>query len=161
MCQYVYDCKVIKIIAPYFHHHGLHQINFKVSSLATGRVLAAELPNYGNMDCTVLYPASAKASNEIGKCLKYMVICDFLDEHNYRVLYACWNSFICFTNIYLCISGEEWVVVVHMFVQLKLTSFCTELTFLSNLLYATSTYHFIFLDKVEYLNFTIRSPWIF
>lgn len=34
-------------------------------SKATGRVLAAELPNYGKMGCTVLYPASAKASNEI------------------------------------------------------------------------------------------------
>ncbi|KAL8487864.1 hypothetical protein ACS0TY_024245 [Phlomoides rotata] len=36
-----------------------------VPSKATGRVLAAELPNYGNMGSTVLYPASAKASNEI------------------------------------------------------------------------------------------------
>ncbi|KAL2249655.1 UNVERIFIED_CONTAM: Uroporphyrinogen-III synthase, chloroplastic [Sesamum indicum] len=34
-------------------------------SKATGKVLAAELPDYGNARCTVLYPASAKASNEI------------------------------------------------------------------------------------------------
>ncbi|KAI3460256.1 hypothetical protein Pfo_016919 [Paulownia fortunei] len=36
-----------------------------IPSKATGRVLAAELPNYGSAMCTVLYPASAKASNEI------------------------------------------------------------------------------------------------
>ncbi|KAK4429043.1 Uroporphyrinogen-III synthase, chloroplastic [Sesamum alatum] len=34
-------------------------------SKATGKVLAAELPDCGNERCTVLYPASAKASNEI------------------------------------------------------------------------------------------------
>ncbi|CAN1197449.1 Uroporphyrinogen-III synthase, chloroplastic [Linum perenne] len=34
-------------------------------SKATGKVLAAELPNSGNRKCTVLYPASVKASNEI------------------------------------------------------------------------------------------------
>ncbi|PIN12813.1 Uroporphyrinogen III synthase UROS/HEM4 [Handroanthus impetiginosus] len=34
-------------------------------SKATGKVLAAELPDHGNARCTVLYPASAKASNEI------------------------------------------------------------------------------------------------
>ncbi|KAG8377642.1 hypothetical protein BUALT_Bualt08G0054200 [Buddleja alternifolia] len=34
-------------------------------SKATGKVLAAELPNHCNTRCTVLYPASAKASNEI------------------------------------------------------------------------------------------------
>ncbi|XP_050213215.1 uroporphyrinogen-III synthase, chloroplastic isoform X2 [Mercurialis annua] len=34
-------------------------------SKATGRVLASELPKIGNKRCTVLYPASAKASNEI------------------------------------------------------------------------------------------------
>ncbi|PON46851.1 Tetrapyrrole biosynthesis, uroporphyrinogen III synthase [Parasponia andersonii] len=34
-------------------------------SKATGKVLASELPNNGNTKCTVLYPASAKASNEI------------------------------------------------------------------------------------------------
>lgn len=33
---------------------------------ATGKVLASELPKNGNEKCTVLYPASAKASNEIG-----------------------------------------------------------------------------------------------
>ncbi|CAI0465252.1 unnamed protein product [Linum tenue] len=33
--------------------------------LATGKVLAAELPDCGNGRCTVLYPASAKASTEI------------------------------------------------------------------------------------------------
>jgi uroporphyrinogen-III synthase len=32
---------------------------------ATGKVLATELPKIGNKT-TVLYPASAKASNEIG-----------------------------------------------------------------------------------------------
>ncbi|KAG8389993.1 hypothetical protein BUALT_Bualt01G0037100 [Buddleja alternifolia] len=36
-----------------------------VPSKATGKVLAAELPNYGNARCTVLYPASAKAGNDI------------------------------------------------------------------------------------------------
>lgn len=36
-----------------------------VPSKATGKVLALELPNNGNKKCTVLYPASAKASNEI------------------------------------------------------------------------------------------------
>ncbi|CAN0922237.1 Uroporphyrinogen-III synthase, chloroplastic [Linum grandiflorum] len=34
-------------------------------SKATGKVLAAELPSSGNRKCTVLYPSSAKASNEI------------------------------------------------------------------------------------------------
>ncbi|XVF63991.1 hypothetical protein PTKIN_Ptkin09bG0131400 [Pterospermum kingtungense] len=34
-------------------------------SKATGKVLASELPKDGNKRCTVLYPASAKASNEI------------------------------------------------------------------------------------------------
>lgn len=34
-------------------------------SKATGKILASELPNCGNGRCTVLYPASAKASNEI------------------------------------------------------------------------------------------------
>ncbi|KAJ6709803.1 UROPORPHYRINOGEN-III SYNTHASE CHLOROPLASTIC [Salix koriyanagi] len=34
-------------------------------SKATGKVLALELPNNGNKRCTVLYPASAKASCEI------------------------------------------------------------------------------------------------
>ncbi|PON49563.1 Tetrapyrrole biosynthesis, uroporphyrinogen III synthase [Trema orientale] len=34
-------------------------------SKATGKVLASELPKNGNTKCTVLYPASAKASNEI------------------------------------------------------------------------------------------------
>ncbi|XP_031273434.1 uroporphyrinogen-III synthase, chloroplastic isoform X2 [Pistacia vera] len=34
-------------------------------SKATGKVLASELPKNGNERCTVLYPASEKASNEI------------------------------------------------------------------------------------------------
>ncbi|GMP44161.1 hypothetical protein CsSME_00013220 [Camellia sinensis var. sinensis] len=34
-------------------------------SKATGKVLASELPKHGNKKCTVLYPASAKASAEI------------------------------------------------------------------------------------------------
>ncbi|VFQ86888.1 unnamed protein product [Cuscuta campestris] len=34
-------------------------------SKATGKVLALELPKHGNERCTVLYPASAKASGEI------------------------------------------------------------------------------------------------
>ncbi|KAJ6872258.1 hypothetical protein NC651_031381 [Populus alba x Populus x berolinensis] len=34
-------------------------------SKATGKVLASELPKNGSKRCTVLYPASAKASNEI------------------------------------------------------------------------------------------------
>ncbi|GER53722.1 uroporphyrinogen-III synthase family protein [Striga asiatica] len=34
-------------------------------SKAIGKVLAVELPDNGNQRCTVLYPASAKASNEI------------------------------------------------------------------------------------------------
>ena len=37
-------------------------------SSATGKVLASELPKDGNRKCTVLYPASAKASGEIGMC---------------------------------------------------------------------------------------------
>ncbi|XP_057793838.1 uroporphyrinogen-III synthase, chloroplastic [Salvia miltiorrhiza] len=36
-----------------------------VPSKAIGKVLTAELPKLGNERCTVLYPASAKASNEI------------------------------------------------------------------------------------------------
>ncbi|XP_021896451.1 uroporphyrinogen-III synthase, chloroplastic isoform X2 [Carica papaya] len=36
-----------------------------VPSKATGQVLASELPKKGNKRCTVLYPASLKASNEI------------------------------------------------------------------------------------------------
>ncbi|XVE55938.1 hypothetical protein DITRI_Ditri03aG0197300 [Diplodiscus trichospermus] len=35
------------------------------SSKATGKVLASELPKDSNKRCTVLYPASVKASNEI------------------------------------------------------------------------------------------------
>ncbi|EOY14565.1 Uroporphyrinogen-III synthase family protein isoform 5 [Theobroma cacao] len=34
-------------------------------SKATGKILASELPKDGNRRCTVLYPASVKASNEI------------------------------------------------------------------------------------------------
>ncbi|KAM7521040.1 hypothetical protein LguiB_020002 [Lonicera macranthoides] len=34
-------------------------------SKATGKVLASELPKHGDRKCRVLYPASAKASNEI------------------------------------------------------------------------------------------------
>ena len=37
-------------------------------SSATGKVLASELPKNGNMKCTVLYPASAKAGGDIGMC---------------------------------------------------------------------------------------------
>lgn len=37
-----------------------------VPSKATGKVLAKELPRDGNGRCTVLYPASMKASHEIG-----------------------------------------------------------------------------------------------
>lgn len=33
---------------------------------ATSKVLASELPKHGDRKCRVLYPASAKASNEIG-----------------------------------------------------------------------------------------------
>ncbi|KAL9143733.1 hypothetical protein ABFS82_14G253500 [Erythranthe guttata] len=40
-----------------------------VPSKATGTVLAAELPNYCNARSSVLYPASAKASNEIDEGL--------------------------------------------------------------------------------------------
>ncbi|KAF5817730.1 putative uroporphyrinogen-III synthase [Helianthus annuus] len=36
-----------------------------VPSKATGKVLASELPKHGNERCTVLYPASAKASHDI------------------------------------------------------------------------------------------------
>uniref|UniRef100_A0A2P2KKX1 Uroporphyrinogen-III synthase n=1 Tax=Rhizophora mucronata TaxID=61149 RepID=A0A2P2KKX1_RHIMU len=36
-----------------------------VPSKATGKVLALELPKDSNKHCTVLYPASAKASNDI------------------------------------------------------------------------------------------------
>lgn len=41
---------------------------------ATGKVLASELPKNSSTKCTVLYPASAKASNEIGLCC-FLVIC--------------------------------------------------------------------------------------
>ncbi|KAL6548824.1 hypothetical protein OROHE_008669 [Orobanche hederae] len=37
---------------------------------AIGKVLAAELPDLGHSRCTVLYPASSKASNEIEEGLK-------------------------------------------------------------------------------------------
>ncbi|KAJ3702572.1 hypothetical protein LUZ61_006277 [Rhynchospora tenuis] len=40
------------------------QIAFTPSK-ATGKVLAQELPNFGQSNCRVLYPASMKASNEI------------------------------------------------------------------------------------------------
>lgn len=40
-----------------------------VPSKATGKVLASELPKVRNSGCTVLYPASAKASSEIEKGL--------------------------------------------------------------------------------------------
>ncbi|CAI9267009.1 unnamed protein product [Lactuca saligna] len=36
-----------------------------VPSKATGKVLASELPNHGNENCTVLYPASEKASHDL------------------------------------------------------------------------------------------------
>lgn len=40
-------------------------------SKATGKVLASELPMDGNKRCTVLYPASVKASNEIEEGLSH------------------------------------------------------------------------------------------
>ncbi|KAG8494169.1 hypothetical protein CXB51_011818 [Gossypium anomalum] len=40
-------------------------------SKATGKVLASELPMDGNKKCTVLYPASVKASNEIEEGLSH------------------------------------------------------------------------------------------
>ncbi|XP_021283828.1 uroporphyrinogen-III synthase, chloroplastic isoform X2 [Herrania umbratica] len=43
-----------------------HSLNVAFApSKATGKVLASELPKDGNRRCTVLYPASVKASNEI------------------------------------------------------------------------------------------------
>ncbi|KAE8718146.1 Uroporphyrinogen-III synthase [Hibiscus syriacus] len=42
-----------------------------VPSKATGKVLASELPKDGNNRCTVLYPASVKASNEIEEGLSH------------------------------------------------------------------------------------------
>ncbi|KAL0351969.1 UNVERIFIED_CONTAM: Uroporphyrinogen-III synthase, chloroplastic [Sesamum calycinum] len=44
---------------------GTPKLRVGVVGAATGKVLAAELPDYGNARCTVLYPASVKASNEI------------------------------------------------------------------------------------------------
>ncbi|XP_031737242.1 uroporphyrinogen-III synthase, chloroplastic isoform X2 [Cucumis sativus] len=38
-------------------------------SKAIGKVLASELPKLGNTKCSVLYPASTKASNDIEECL--------------------------------------------------------------------------------------------
>ncbi|KAI3513140.1 hypothetical protein L1887_20466 [Cichorium endivia] len=38
-----------------------------VPSKATGKVLASELPKHGNETCTVLYPASVKASHDLEK----------------------------------------------------------------------------------------------
>ncbi|KAL0438672.1 UNVERIFIED_CONTAM: Uroporphyrinogen-III synthase, chloroplastic, partial [Sesamum latifolium] len=51
---------------PLIQHMQLPDVD-KLSSVlsTTGKVLAAELPDYGDARCTVLYPASAKASNEI------------------------------------------------------------------------------------------------
>lgn len=42
---------------------------------ATGKVLALELPKHGNEKCTVLYPASAKASHDIGMCFVSIGFC--------------------------------------------------------------------------------------
>ncbi|TQD97497.1 hypothetical protein C1H46_016898 [Malus baccata] len=44
---------------------GTPNVTVGVVGAATGEVLASELPKNGNEKCTVLYPASAKASNEI------------------------------------------------------------------------------------------------
>ncbi|KAJ1687234.1 hypothetical protein LUZ63_018624 [Rhynchospora breviuscula] len=46
-------------------------------SIATGKVLAQELPKFDHSDCRVLYPASVKASNEIE---------DVLSDRGYDVL---------------------------------------------------------------------------
>lgn len=52
---------------------------------AIGKILAAELPHHGNARCTILYPASAKAGNEIGENYKYMIPPHF---PSYRIISA-------------------------------------------------------------------------
>ncbi|WMV27490.1 hypothetical protein MTR67_020875 [Solanum verrucosum] len=49
-------------------------------SKATGKVLALELPRNGNDKCTVLYPASAKASTDIG-IYSFCGVCKFSLEY--------------------------------------------------------------------------------
>ncbi|RWR84119.1 uroporphyrinogen-III synthase, chloroplastic isoform X2 [Cinnamomum micranthum f. kanehirae] len=59
-----------------FYYHRGNDILFSYFP-AVGKVLASELPKYQNKICTVLYPASAKAGNEIGmfiaSVLRYFV----------------------------------------------------------------------------------------
>lgn len=43
----------------------------QLSLSAIGKVLASELPKLGNANCSVLYPASTKASNDIGIFFSY------------------------------------------------------------------------------------------
>lgn len=40
---------------------------------ATGKVLASELPDNVGKSSSVLYPASLKASNEIGVCFGFLI----------------------------------------------------------------------------------------
>lgn len=67
-----------------------------VDSSATGKVLALELPKFGHKNCTVLYPASLKAGNEIGGsflCL-YSCICSLLYRDAHPPYYFIHNEII-------------------------------------------------------------------
>lgn len=81
---------------------------------ATGKVLALELPNNGNKKCTVLYPASAKASNEIGMCYDRQVCPPPLLSISYyvKVLY-CFQFFFCFDRTIIC---AEYYVHMSWFI---------------------------------------------
>lgn len=52
-----------------FYYHFFNDILLSFFFPAIGKVLASELPKCGNRTCTVLYPASVKAGNEIGMCI--------------------------------------------------------------------------------------------
>lgn len=66
MCNYI--CSVDFVLGRMFASTDTRIMSMDFWSSATGKVLASELPKNGNMKCTVLYPASAKASGEIGMC---------------------------------------------------------------------------------------------
>lgn len=50
---------------------------------ATGKVLASELPDNVGKSSSVLYPASLKASNEIGVCFGFLISSELIVLYPY------------------------------------------------------------------------------
>ncbi|KAH9692607.1 Uroporphyrinogen-III synthase [Citrus sinensis] len=73
-------------------------------SKATGKILASELPKNGKKKCTVLYPASAKASNEIEEGLSnrgFEVV--RLNTYTTALFPVCvWNGCLRHSYLFLC-----------------------------------------------------------